>query len=130
MALVVDRLANKHGLYSKLPIVNHEYLPYSDEPEIIDPELPEALKRLQKYSIMRGHNGDFFPHNNLKAEEWLAVLGRLFYRLGNAESGVRYDSYVSHFKEKNIIDDEWNYIGQELPRKEVFLILDRVVGEV
>lgn len=124
---MVDRLANKYSLYSRLPIVSHEYLSYSDEPEGIDPELPEALKRLQKHGIMRGHQGRFYPQNNLKAEEWLAVLGRLFYRIENSESGVWYDSYVHHFRENDIIDHSWNWIGQDLDRKEVFLILDRVV---
>jgi len=54
LALVVDRLANKYGLYSKLPIVAHEYLPYADEPQKFHPELIEVLKRLQKYGVMAG----------------------------------------------------------------------------
>jgi len=55
------------------------------------------------------------------------VLGRLFFRLKNAETGIWYDPYVAYFNEKKIIDQHWHWIGQELDRKEVFCVLEHTL---
>lgn len=126
-ALIIDRVVNKFGLYSQMPIYAHSYSAYSDDPELIDPELPDTLKRLQKYGVMIGFQGKFFPERSLKWEERLAMLGRVFFRLEDAIEGQRFAPYVKYFETKNIIDAHWNFVWRALERQEVFLVLDSVL---
>lgn len=53
-------------LYSRMPIYAHTFTAYSDGPEKMDPDMEETLQNLQKYGIMVGYEGQFFPKRHLK----------------------------------------------------------------
>ncbi len=128
VALFVDKLAQKYALYSKLPIYSHHYVSYSDELEYDALWRIDALKNLQRYAIMVGDQWKFFPFKDLKWEERLAILWRLFFRLQDAEEGEWFDSYIHYFQEHNIVDTNWSFVGYYLDRKEAFEVLDRVLS--
>ena len=88
MALMIDRISTIYHLYDTLPIQQPHYIPYTDV-QINDPELQEALKNLQKYAIMKGNNGKFFPTQQLTGEQLLALFGRLLYGLHDAVTKPR-----------------------------------------
>jgi hypothetical protein len=65
MALLMDRVLKKEYLYGNIPSRTTHFTPYTDV-SIHDPELDQALIKLQKYGIMKGHKNKFYPHKHLK----------------------------------------------------------------
>lgn len=128
MALMIHRICKKYNLYQALPIQNPVYTPYTDV-QINDPELDEALKALQKYAIMKWANDKFFPTQPLKGEELLAMLGRLFYGLHDANTGNRRQPYVTKFLSLWFIPTNRSYLGKAIPRKAVFVLERQVLKD-
>ena len=126
MALLIDRILQKYDYYDQLPIRIPTYTDYVDT-NIDDPELPETLKRLQKYGIMKGHANHFYPLAELKGEELLALLGRIFYNLEDTTATPRRQPYQDTFIQELIISSTRGYIRHAIPRKEVFVILWKVM---
>jgi hypothetical protein len=102
MALLIDRVLIKEHLYATLPIKQPVFTPYSDV-DNDDPELDQSLQRLQKYGIMKGHAGKFYPHQQLKGEELLALLGRIFFNLEDGTQGDRRKPYLDKFVQELLI---------------------------
>jgi hypothetical protein len=125
-AIVFDRLAKKYKLYQTMAVVLPTFTPYKDT-DLNNIELDDALKSLQKYGIMMGNQWNFFPNDNVKWEEWIAVLGRFFWGLKNAHEGTWYNPYVHSFEEKNFIMKNRFYLGKSIVRKDAFLVLYRVL---
>lgn len=125
-ALMIDRTMRLYSMYDGLPVVIQHYTGYNDN-DLWDAELDEALVRLQKYGIMKGHSGNFYPKKQLLGEELLALLGRIFYDLSDNVTGHRWQNYLTTFIDEGIVAADRSYIGKAAPRKEVFLLFSIVL---
>lgn len=125
-ALIVDRVLRLYSLYDWLEVMTPTYTPYTDN-TLWDRELDEALVRLQKYGIMKWNSTSFEPTKNLKWEQLLALIWRIFYWLSDSVEGKRYDGYVQNFINLWVIGLNRWYVEKSIPRKEVFLLLASVL---
>ncbi len=121
-ALMIDRALRLYSMYNDRLKINITSVPYNDV-DRADLELLETLDRLQTYWIMKWHNYDFYPDKDLKWEELLALLWRIFYWLEDTSTKKWYEAYLMGFIDKDIIDETRWYIWKSIPRKEVFLLL-------
>lgn len=64
-----------------------------------------------------------YPHQDLKGEELLALLGRIFFNLQDSEQGDWRQTYLDVFVTELLIASQRGYIRQSIPRKEVFVLL-------
>ena len=122
MALLLHRILEKRNIYSTLEKKLSTYTPYTDL-ETTDEELLEAVRLLQQYGIMKWHNNSLNPYGNLSGEELLALLGRIFYGLEDSTSGKWRDTYLQTFINELLITSSRWYIRKAIPRKEVFVLL-------
>jgi len=125
-AVFFYKLAKRKDLFRRLPIVNHDFVSYVDM-QNLDEEMLLILKDLQKYGILVGFQNKFFPHENLKAKHLLVLLGRLFFHIQDAEGENWYQTYLNYFRVHWFISEEWDFVGKELFRKEVYLLVWKVV---
>lgn len=125
-ALIIDRALSLYSIYDGREVFAPTYNPYSDT-TLWDDELDTTLIRLQKYGIMKGSNTSFEPTKDLKGEQLLALLWRIFYWLNDNEEGKWYDWYVEYFTNIWIIDSNRWYIEKSIPRKDVFLLFAKVL---
>lgn len=122
MALLLHRILEKRNMYTTLKKKSSTYTPYTDL-TTTDVELLEAVRMLQAYGIMKWHNNKLYPYENLSGEELLALLGRIFYGLEDSTSWKRRDSYLTTFVNELLINSSRWYIRKAIPRKEVFVLL-------
>jgi hypothetical protein len=125
-ALIIDRALRLYSLYDGREITTPTYTPYTDN-NLWDSELDTTLIQLQKYGIMKWSNTSFEPTKDLKWEQLLALLWRIFYWLSDNGEGKRYDGYVEYFTDTWIIDSNRWYIEKSIPRKEVFLLFAKIL---
>lgn len=126
-AIIIARIARKFNLFENMQVTNPIYVHYKDVDEKLDPDLMPALKDLQHYGIMVGFQKYFFPFDDLKWEQWLALLWRMFFGLKDSPAGNWYDIYLLYFKAKNIIWSNWKFVSNSIDRKEMFLITYKVL---
>lgn len=96
--------------------------------ENYDEEVHQALLFLYRYGVMKGYGGNFFPSKNIKWQEVLAVLGRIFRWLQDAMSGHWYSPYVNAFEQKGFISPNWEFIGMPIVRQEVFRLINLMIA--
>lgn len=94
-----------------------------DDVDYNDSELKIALDFLQKYNVFIWSWNKFYPDVKLLWEELLAVVWRLFYQINDIDWTDWYKGYFDKFSEIWIIDDDWMYIWNNVPRKEVFRLI-------
>jgi hypothetical protein len=111
-----------YSLYDTFTIITPAFSAY-DDTTLWDQELDQALERLQKYWIMKWNGQSFFPQKELLWEEFLAILGRIFFWLQDSSSWQRYEHYISFFRQEWLITSTRPWIQKAIPRKEVFVIL-------
>jgi hypothetical protein len=78
---------------------------------------------------MKWHQDQFFPLIELKGEELLALLGRIFYQLSDSETTPRYQTYLQQFDQAGIISASWPYISRPVPRAEVCLVIHQTLQQ-
>lgn len=136
MALIMHRMLKKHNRYQKLQKQTTTKPAYTDV-TLWQAELDEALLWLRQYGIMKWSNGMFEPSAELKWEACLALLGRAFYGLQDVPAGSkrvwssnelpRYQSYFDYFKSHTLIDNNRPFIGNSIPRQDIFLVVKDVL---
>jgi hypothetical protein len=72
---------------------------------------------------MKWNGSHIYPYENLKWEELLALLWRVFYNTKDSTWSKRRQSYVDVFVQELIITSSWWYIRKAIPRKEVAVLL-------
>ena len=133
MALLIDRILLMYQRYTGIAVQNEEYIEYEDTWTLTstDPELNATLRRLQKYGVMKWYSRDgtlyFWPTQTLSGEQLLAILGRIFYGLQDAIDMHWRQHYLDRFVQNGLIAPTRSYIQTPIPRKEVALLLWRML---
>ncbi len=128
-ALLIYRLLQKKiNLTKWLSEIENNNVSYTDTDKLND-EAKEALLVLQKYGIMKWHANKFNPYKNIKWQEALAVLWRLFWGLADQRLWHWYGVYVDKFEEVWIISDDWEFIWLPVLRQELFRILWKLLDK-
>lgn len=127
MALLLHRMLKKLKQYAKLSKLTTTSPTYSD---VIwgEPELDEALVRLRQYGLMKWYpNGKFWPFDTVLYEQFLALVGRSFYKLQDAAGAQRWQPYLTYFQQQGHLSGVEAKIGKSILRKDCFLLLSRIV---
>jgi len=127
MALVLHRMLKKRKRYEQLTKVTTTLPVYSD---VVwwQAELDEALRYLWQYGLMKWYpNGRFWPSDILLYEQALALLWRSFFGLSDLDGSVRYQTYLTYFQQHWFLDWVNAQLWKPLLRKELFLLVWRVV---
>ena len=120
--LIMYRIINKMNLTGRLTIQNIGEKKFVDV-DYNDSEFSKSVSFLYKYGIMKWDWDKFSPDKQLTGEQTIAVLGRIFYSLEDANTWNWYDTYMEKFKNMQLIDWNWDYIRKSIPRKEVFRLI-------
>lgn len=130
MALLIDRILDMYALYGKLPVQNNDYISYADTPTD-DAELLSSLERLQTYWVMKWYSRwwslQFSPYTELTWAQLLAILWRTFYALEDTITSNWWQNYLDVFLHKWLISSSREYIHSSIPRKEVAVVLWKVL---
>lgn len=127
MALILHRILKKRKRYDQLTKVTTTLPTYTDV-AWWQPELEEALRHLWQYGLMKWYpNNTFWPSNLLLYEQALALLWRSFFNLQDFNGSVRYQTYLTYFQQHGYLDGVSAQFGKPLLRKELFLLVWKVL---
>ena len=126
-ALMIKRIVDLYKLDTTRSVIdsNASFTDINDFPQ----DVQETILFLSKHGIMSWHNNQFSPTNELKWEEVLAVLGRMFYGTKNytGTDGHRYRDYLRVFTKYGHIPSRREFVGNSITRQETMKVIAAMV---
>jgi len=93
----------------------------------LDEEFLAALDIVCWNWILKWDKDKFLPWNFVSWKQFLATIGRLFWKLSDWKETNWWKPYYNWAIKNNIIDNNWKYLNTVVPRKEVVRILWKLV---